>query len=167
VDIIFVVSAFQSKDASCVASVDADAFILQLEKEMEATKHTMKWEKEFEEHQADGKVCLECRKYICGTEAHEHMVYDSQDVLRSTKRKENGFHKMIKDHKRDRANIENSLAEQQKDKELVEKKLQMCNTGIFALAEIHKKVSQEPKNSLTLHQYKTCIKFRSTKGNFK
>ena len=127
---------------------DAETFVLQLEKEMEARKQTMKWEKEFEEHQADGEVCLECRKCISRTETHEHMVYDLQNVLRATKRKENGFLKMIKDHKRDLANIENSLAELQKEKELVEKKLKMCNTGIFALSEIDKKVTGDAKSML-------------------
>src|SRR3990167_6327110 len=48
-----------------LASVeDAEVFVLQIEKEINATKQTMKWEKEFEEHQADGKVCLECGKCI-------------------------------------------------------------------------------------------------------
>ena len=143
-DIIFARTAFQSKDAGCVACWPV-AFVLQLEKEMESRKQAMKWEKEFEEHQADGKVCLECRKCVFGTQTHEHKVYDLREALLETKEK---FSETIKRQKNHLVKIEKSLAKFQTEKQVAEKKLQMCNTGIFALAEIDKKVTADAKSIL-------------------
>ena len=129
-----------------LASVDeTDTFVLQLEKELEARKQAIKWEKEFEEHQPDDKVCLKCRKRVPSTEKHKHKVYDLQEDLQTAK---NNFQKMIQEHKRRFVEIEESLAELQKEKELVQKKLRMCNTGIFALAELDRQVTGDAKTVL-------------------
>ena len=143
-DIIFARTAFQSKDAGCVACWPV-AFVLQLEKEMESRKQAMKWEKEFEEHQADGKVCLECKKRVCGIEIHEHKVYDLQQVLLATESTKKFFSAKIKEHKRSLVGIEEHL---QKEKELAQIKLNMCNTGIFALAEFNRQVTGDAKSLL-------------------
>ena len=128
-----------------LASVgDAETFVLQLEKEMESRKQAIKWEKEFEEHQADGKVCLECRKCICGTETHEHKVYDLREALLEIEATKKNFTAKMNKQKKRWVKIVKSLAKLQ----LVEKKLQICSTGILALAEIDKKITADAKSIL-------------------
>ena len=125
-----------------LASVeDAEVFVLQIEKEINARKQAINWEKDFE---ANGKVCLPCKKRIGETETHEHPVYDRQEVLLETESVKNCFQDMIKEHKQSLMKIEKSSAElhiKKSKKKMAQKKLNMCNTGILAITEIDKQLT--------------------------
>ena len=110
-----------------LASIDdTETFVWQLEKELEARTQASQLEKESEERQE----------------------YYLREVLRATQAAKQNFQIKIQDHKARLANIEKSLAELQREKELVQKKLQMCNTGILAVVELGRQVTGDAKTTL-------------------
>ena len=110
-----------------LASIDdTETFVWQLEKELEARTQASQWEKESEERQE----------------------YYLHEVLRATQAAKKSFQIKIQDHKANLVSIEKSLAELQREKELVQKQLQMCNTGIFAVVELGRQVTGDAKTTL-------------------